>query len=305
MIELARWPKQISSDPVMPTVAKAKNVIVPPKVGDKYAQEFTTVAEWFNEPVDRWVGAKIWVNRSRAGLDGQGWTGTVKSVSSNNITVEGSARPSNEPWGLGEGTEYFLFDPLPEAVEATGGVDALFGLGEWWKNGNTLYVKTRDGQAPASSTTAGSHLIEAKRRHFAFIPFQRNRPGYTIQDFHLFACSITTDRAARDFRIADAQNITLSGLVVKYPSHQTDMTGNWQGQYYGWTGIVLSGRNNTIKDCDISLSATSALSFAGANNKMLNNRIHQTNYMCANSGAVNTGNVCQYPEIADNKICES
>jgi hypothetical protein len=308
MIDLARWPDQTSTDLVMPTNGVAEDVVIPPKSGGNYGSWIEIRDDQFNEPAARWVGAKIWVNLSRgnlSGLDGQGWTGTVHSIRGNVIRVENiSARPSNEAWGVGPGTEYFLFDPLPAAVEATGGVDALLGPGEWWKNGNTLYVKTRSGAAPASSAEATSNLIEAKRRYFAFWPAVGNRSGYTIENFHLFGCAITTDRnAISSRRIADeANNITLSGLTVKYPSHLISMAGNWQDEHYNFTGIVLSGRNNVLKDSDISLSATSAVSFSGANNKLLNNRIHETNYMCSNSGAVNTGFVCKDSEIAYNKI---
>jgi hypothetical protein len=307
MINLARWPDQTSTDLVKPTNGVAEDVIVAPKSGGNYGNWIEIKDNDFNDPAARWVGAKIWINLSRlgSGLDGQGWTGTVKAINGTTIRVEGvSARPSNEAWGFGKGTEYFMFDPLPAAVEATGGVDALLGPGEWWKNGNTLYVKTRSGAAPASDPAETSNLIEAKRRYFAFWPAAGNRSGYTIQDFNLFGCAITTDRnAISSRRIADeAHDITLSGLTVKYPSHLISMAGNWQDEHYNFTGIVLSGRNNVLKDSDISLSATSAISFSGANNKLLNNRIHETNYMCSNSGAVNTGFVCMDSEIAYNKI---
>jgi|GEM_PF-2111506 len=312
MIDLARWPKrdQSSSDLIMPPVAKAEAVTAS-------GTFFIIRDDQFNEPGRRWVGAKIWVNLARAGNDGQGWTGTVNSIQGNTITVDfGSApRLGNKPWGMGENMEYFLFDPTLEGVNAVpGGIDKVLGRGEWWKNENDLYVKTRTWQVPNNNPNpdgTGGIVIEAKRRHFAFIPSsQGNRSGYTIENFHLFACAITTDKDAftTEKRVANrviveaAYDITLSGLTVKYPTHQTNMRGNWQDQHYNWTGIVLSGRNNTIKNCDISLSATSAVSFVGFGNKMFNNQIHDTNYMCSNAGAVNTGFVCEDAEIAYNRI---
>jgi|GEM_PF-4835113 len=76
---------------------------------------------------------------------------------------------------------------------------------------------------------------------------------YTIKGFNLFACSITTDKDARTNRsiVEAARDITLDGLNVKYPSHQTEMTGNWQDRHSTWTGLVVSGRNNTIRNCVI------------------------------------------------------
>jgi hypothetical protein len=298
MIELARWPDQTSSDIIMPNNAKADAVTAS-------GNTFTITDAAFNEPAGRWVGAEVWVNLARLDLDGQGWTGgKVVATSGNTITVDfkGPPRLGYQAWSVGEGTEYFLFNPTPAGVNATGGVDALLSSGEWWKNGNTLYVKTRTGAAP-SATGTGSNVIEAKRRHFAFWA-STTRAGYTIKDFRLFGCAITTDKDATFNRgiVEAAHDITLSGLNVLYPSHQTDMSGNWQDQHYTWSGIVLSGRNNTIRNCSIRYSATSALSVQGFGAKVLNNQIQDANYMVSNSGAMNTGFVCRDADIGYNKI---
>ncbi len=297
MMQLARWPKQLSEDIVMPTNAIAENVTAS-------GNNFIIRDADFNEPASRWVGAKIWVNLSRNGFDGQGWTGTVTAVSSGAITVNFGEAPrlGNEPWGVGSNTEYFLFDPTPAGVNSTGGVNALLDNGEWWKNGNTLYVKTPDGAAPNILGT-GKNTIEAKRRHFAFWA-SITKSGYTIKGFNLFGCAITTDNNATNNRmiVEAAHDITIDGIIAKYVSHQTDMSGNWQDQHYNWSGIVLSGRNNVIKNCNIQFSATSALSISGFGNKALNNTIANTNYMCSNAGAFNTGFVCKDVEIANNTI---
>ncbi|CAA9225652.1 MAG: GH119 / CBM9 / CBM35 [uncultured Cytophagales bacterium] len=313
MIDLARWPRQTSDDLMLPANAVAEDV-----TGTLMGSTFTIRDDQFDEPAARWVGARIWVNtaRNNSGLDGNGWTGRVRSISGNLITVDGftfGVRPPNAPWGVGVGTEYFLFDPTPAGVSQAGttlaeveaGIDAVLKPGQWWKNGNTLYVKTLNEAAPATAATAPGNVIEAKRRHFAFWPETlRNHSGYTIENFDLFACAITTDRTFTTNRIIEeANNITLSGLTVKYVSHLIDQDGNdFLSKHYGFTGIVLSGRNNTLKDSDIMYSATSAVSFLGAQNKLLNNRIHETNYMCSNAGAVNTGFVCLDSEIAYNTI---
>lgn len=297
MIEWARWPDQTSADIVLPSNAKAENVTAS-------GNYFTITDNAFNEPAGRWDGAQIWVNLSMGGLDGMGWTGTVVSTSGNTITVDFREPPrlGNQAWRVGPGTEFFLFSPTSAGVAASGGVDALLSPGEWWKDGNTLYVKTRNGSAP-SATGTGTNVIEAKRRHFAFWS-STNRSGYTIKNFHLFAAAITTDKDAKTNRtiLSNVQNVTLDGLKVKYVSHQTVMSGNWQDEHQGWTGIVLSGRNHTIQNCDIQYSATTALTIQGYGNKVLHNRIHDTNYMVSNSGALNTGWVSEDSEIGYNRI---
>jgi chitodextrinase len=297
MIELARWPDQTSSDIVVPTVAKPDNVTA---AGDVVT--FTDAD--FNEPDGRWAGAQIWVNLSNGENDGQGWTGTVTStnLAAHTITFSFPApRLGNVPWGLTAGTEYFLFNPAAAGVNATGGPDALLSNGEWWKSGTTLYVKTPNGEAPGSAGAA-TNVIESKKRHFAFYP-SVPRAAYTIKGFNLFACAITTDNNASANRgsiLEEAHDIIIDGITARYVSHQTDCSGNWQKQHVSWTGFVLSGRNNTLKNSDIQFSATSALSVQGFGNKILNNTIANTNYLCSNAGAFNIE--CIDAEIADNTM---
>ncbi|TAH03468.1 MAG: hypothetical protein EAZ15_02885 [Sphingobacteriales bacterium] len=300
MIDLVRWPAQTATDIVMPTNANANDVTAN---GNFFIIEDTD----FNEPNGRWVGAQIWVNLSNLGYDGQGWTGVVTATNqaAHTITVDFGDPPrlGNQPWNVGENTEYFLFNPTLAGVNATGGINAVLKNGQWFKSGNTLYVKTPNGQAP-SATQIGTNVIEAKRRHFAFYALNL-RSGYTIKNFELFATSITTDFTPSNNRatiVDKANNITIDGIKAKYVSHQTDMSGNWQDQHYNWTGIVLRGRNNILRNCTIQYAATSAVSVSGFGNKVLNNTIYDTNYMCSNSGSLNTGFICKDAEIAFNTI---
>lgn len=310
MIELARWPDQTSSDIVMPTNAFAD------KASSSKAGELILTDADFNEPDGRWVGAKIWINLSRNGWDGQGFTAYVTATSAANHTItvafiDGLNNVpvlTNNPWGIGQNTEYYLFDPVKAGVEVTGGVNALLSNGEWWKDGSTLYVKTPNGNVP-SATGIGANVIEAKKRHFGFYSSTTNN-SYTIKGFDLFACAITTDLGVRAHEKSkesrgikeEAHDIMIDGITAKYISHQTDFSGNFQSQHYAWTGIVLSGRNNTLQNSDIQYSATSALSITGKGNKVLNNTIANTNYGCSNSGAINNGYLSQDADIGYNTI---
>lgn len=299
MIELARWPDQTSADIIMPTTAIVDAVTVS-------GTNFTFTDAAFSEPNGRWVGAQIWVNLSNHQNDGQGWTGTVTATNqaAHTITVNFGDTPrlGAQPWGLNNKTEYFLFNPTLDGVNTTGGVNALLSNGEWWKNGNTLYIKTPNGTAP-SELVSGTNVIEAKQRYFGFFA-TTTKANYTIKNFNLFACAIITDINAFTNRtiIEDAHDIVIDGIKAKYVSHQTNFAGNWQNQHYAWSGFVISGRNNIIRKCSLEFSATSALSVSGFGNKVLNNTITNTNYMCSNSGAVNTGFIAQDFEIANNTI---
>jgi uncharacterized protein YjdB len=311
MIELLRWPKQTSADIIMPTTGRAESVV---KTGDNYV---TLTDPKFNEGDGRWNGAKIWINLSRNGHDGQGWTGDVVSTSGNTITIDFRSEPrfGDRPWGFGPGQEYFLYDPTPKGV-AIASIDKMLGEGEWWKDTTTniVYVKTRDGQAP-STTGAGSRVIEAKKRHFGFWSSTEDKNSYTIRGFKFFACSFTTVPDAKVFIATEegkvpgkkkiAQNVTnvlLENLDFTYPSHQTEMRGNWQLEFAGYSGVVLNGINNTIQNCKIRFTATSALSIQGENIKVLNNEIESTNYFSANSGTINCGWWVRDAVIGHNKI---
>ena len=300
MIELCRWPNQLSSDMVMPTNAVAESASA--------SGTFLTITDnEFMEPDGRWVGAKIWINLSRNGYDGQGWTGIVTATSQANhtITVNFGSNPrlGDEPWGIGKNTEYFLFDPTIDGINATGGVDAVLSNGEWWKNNSTLFVKTPMGLKPFDGIT-GSEKIESKKRHFAFWA-SSPKAAYKIKGFNLFSCSITTDNnpwVNRNQILEAAHDIVIEDLKIDYISHQTDMTQNWQDQHYYGAGLVLRGRNNMVRNCTIQYSATAALHISGFGNRAMNNVIAHTNYMCSNAGAISTGFICLDAEIAYNEI---
>jgi len=304
MINQARWPNQTSTDLISPTDGVAASAT-------PSGNYFILKCDAFNEPDGRWTGADIWVNLSRKiGTDGQGWTGKVISTnqSAKTITVDFLEPPrfGRQPWSVGEGTEFFMFNPTKAGVDATGGVNTLLDNGEWWKDGSTIYVKTAGGLAPAETAT-GQNIVEAKRRDLAFTSSDpnSNRNSYTIKKLNLFACSISTDvlyKIRNNTVVEDAYDITIDGITAKYISHFTDQTRDWQAQYYGNTGIVLSGFNNVLKNATLQISAGPAVCILGKGNKLINNTINDANYTCTNAGAVCTNYICIDGEIAYNKI---
>lgn len=303
MIYLARWPKQTSLDMTYPSDAKADAVTAA-------GNNFTITDNDFNEPAARWIGADIWVNLSHNDADGQGWTGKVIAIAGKTITVNFRQEPilGNIPWGLGENTQYYLFNPTPAGVSATGGVSALLAKGEWYKAGNNLFVRTFNDLAP-NETTVGNNIVEAKRRTLAFHSSDpnTNRSSYTIKDFTIFACAIVTDEKYkvpnRNAEIAeDAHDIVIDGIKAKYISHFSDQTGNWQSQWSSNTGFVISGRNNIIKNCILQYAAGPIICVFGFGNKVLNNTILEANYTVTNSGALNTEAACFDCEIGFNNI---
>ena len=290
MMELVRWPNQTSSDLVHPTLALADSVTFSKSDPALSSNDLATFHEAdFTDNPARWVGAKIWVNLSRNGTDGQGQTGTVVSATAGSITVRGiDTRGGNGAWSIGEGTEFYLFQPRLTALENSGGIAAALDRGEWFidSGAQQIYVRTPSGQRPA----AGS--VEAKRRTYGF---NLDGDGYlTLRGIRLFATSLTTDNQAANRNaspggVAAASNILVDRMNAQYVSHFTDLTGNYQMQWQQKSGLILSGTNITFQNGEVRYSAGSGLSVFGRQNKVLNSVFRDLNFSVSEAGMVNFG----------------
>lgn len=311
MLNLTRWPHLTTKlngeyDRInAPENAKASSV-----TGTAGAYVFNK-ATLFNNAATAatWVGAQAWVNLSHNGFDGQGCSGTITNSSTTSFTISGCDGHgiTENPWGLGVNTEFYAFNPTSASVNANGGVTALLAEGEWWKDGNTLYVYLPGGAVP-SSTANGPNLVEAKARVYTISPTTAavTMSSTTIKGFKLFATSITTDNnAATRAATGPATSNVIDGLDVKYVTHFTDQSGDWQIGWSAQSGIIVSGSKNIIKNCKFQYSAASAISLLGTSNKVLNNDMLDMNYSVSEAGAINTGKwscISSNSEIAYNSI---
>ncbi|HEX8549191.1 MAG TPA: hypothetical protein VF691_19665, partial [Cytophagaceae bacterium] len=284
MILQLRWPKNVSTDIVMPTMAKADG-------GTKNSTaKTTTILDSDFKGGTEWVGAQIFINLAHHGFDGQGWVGTVTAASPGSITCDQPHSVGETVWAVGADTEYYLFNPKQGTITDEN-VDGRLGNGEWYKNGtgtsSTLYVKTGDGSQPNSTLTRN---VYAKRRYFGFAG-NGKASGYTVDGFNLFGCSVTTF-VNGDLNLTGdptgCTGVSFKNLNIKYISHQLQ-TGDYQLEHAGWTGLVLNGSDHRAENCTITYSATCAISIQGNRHKVLNNKIYNTNYMCSTAGAINTG----------------
>lgn len=76
------------------------------------------------------------------------------------IVVSGkiSGRIGDEPWGMGPNLEYYLFNPYEPAVAASGGIATYLKPNEWWKKGDTLFVRM-PAQNPPANTIGQNNLL--------------------------------------------------------------------------------------------------------------------------------------------------
>ncbi len=308
MIHLARWPKETSAHWVTkPTVAYVD-------AAENSGQGIIITENDFNEPKERWKNGMVWINLSN-GHDGNGWTGraTYISSSSKNIKIEQltgsssgvSAASGYQPWAVKRGSEYYLFNPAPEGVYATGGPQALLARGEWWKNGDSLFVRLPDGGKPAESII-GPNFVEVKKRIWAFIPAISDQMHHvTIKGLNLFAATITTDKDyLRGNTAVNSYDNVIDSISGKYIMHFINQGGHYGLQWKGRCGIILSGLNNTLKNSKIKYSAGSAVSAFGRGHKILNNAFYDVNYQVTEAGAINSGGVTNLydPEVAHNLL---
>ncbi|MBZ9685957.1 discoidin domain-containing protein [Clostridium estertheticum] len=198
-----------------------------------------------NKPDNYWVGATVIV---------KGWWSTQSAIvtSSKGSTVNFST--------LGWSDQYT--NPCAGAkYTICGKYDLLDRDREWYydKNTSTLYLRTPNGGDP------NTMVVEAKKRKYAFD--LTGRSYINIENVNILGSSITTN---------NANHCNIIGIKAQYLSH----TINLQTAYsYDDTGIDLSGSYNTIRDSQIIYSSGNGVVVRGNNNNVINNEIHETDYM--------------------------
>jgi hypothetical protein len=157
MVHLTRWPSNRGTL-TRPTDAK---VVRAADAGD--GKITFTVDESFNEPNGRWNGAQVWVNLS-LNQDGQGTNRHCRfnrqrsqynhRCGIDNRTFNDGKNNSDQAWGVGPGTELFIFNPTLAGMVATGGVEQTLDSGEWWYDeaNRQLYLKTSTAAHPRFTT---------------------------------------------------------------------------------------------------------------------------------------------------------
>ena len=299
MIQLARWPREKNEDLSHPYRAQIDSVESSADTGKKvpgpeYAiHRVTFIDPNFGEPDNRWAGAKFWVNNGNATdtQDGNGITGVVIATDriKHQITVEvdasgkiGDQFPDN--FQIGKNSEYYLFDPPTN--------DGLQDPNEWRrdKTHNRLYLRLPENADPKRLR------VEVKQRDWAFDLSERSY--ITVKGFRLFGCSVTTDRLSgngvgngggRKNSVAPAHHILLDSLNCEYVCHFTDQGGDLQTQWDQASGVIVSGSDCVIQNCDIAYSAGCGLVLIGERNKALNNIVHDVGYNATDGGGIGCG----------------
>lgn len=216
-------------------------------------------------------------------LPGPEWvveTGTITTATSSSFTF---TSPNGQ---LAEGVDFDsnLYVPRPGNPYFIWGKRVLLNAAnEWFLENNQLYLWAPNNANPNNRT------VEVKRRNYAFD--LTDRSYIVVAGFQIFAATITTGDVNKNAGEATAQNITLSDIHVRYPSHFTyinDEDGGW-GKGRRDTGILLYGRNHVLKNSTVAFSAGNGAIISGSNHKITNNIIHDVGYAVADGNALKAG----------------
>jgi len=249
----ARWPN--STDLSRPTCA-------PMDSGSAWTANTTGVIRdaSLTQPSGTWTNALVYM---RPGHKWYARTARVTSSSpgSLNFTIHSTGHLSYE--NIANGGDYCI----------TGTMAALDKAGEWYSNGSTLYL-----WAPASDNPA-SHLVEAKRRQYAFDI--SGRAHVVIQGLNVFAAAIKSD--------SGTYRCVIDGINANYVDHFFVINrGPYAQGNQDPTGIILDGNYNEIRNSKIAWSAGNGVTLQGSHNKVTNCLIHDVVYAGTDAGAVNT-----------------
>jgi hypothetical protein len=214
-------------------------------------------------------------------LPGPEWvveTGKITSSSSSSFTFTSPGgqlkeQPSFSPT---------LFAPRPGNPYFIWGKKVLLdSAGEWFAENGQLYLWTPQGDTP------NNHTVEVKRRAYAFD--LKDRSYIIVDGLQLFAATITTGDPQNP-NATTSSNITLQNIHVRYPSHFTFVeVNNIWGKGIPDTGIVLLGRNHTLRNSTVAFSAGNGVTLAGTSHRVTNNIIHDVNYAVTDTSAINAG----------------
>ncbi|MCM3127706.1 right-handed parallel beta-helix repeat-containing protein [Paenibacillus provencensis] len=146
-----------------------------------------------------------------------------------------------------------------------GKLELLDSPGEWYiDSSSNVYFWPPNGYNPTNSN------IEVKTRNSVFD--LRNTKNIILNGIQIFGGTIQTNTVT--------ENLSLLNVNIKYPNHYQYISNWWEIV----NGITFNGANTLIQDSIIGYVAGSGVKIVGANSRIINSVIHNTNYTGGNGG---------------------
>ena len=156
----------------------------------------------------------------------------------------------------------------------SGALGLLDEPGEWFYDGETLYLWAPDSETPQD--------VEVKVRNYAFDLSERSY--ITVKNIELFAATVTTSEASR--------GVVLDGINARYVSHYATLpdlpaeriepgTDNFGliGSHIHDSGIQLRGQDHTLTNSRVSFSAGNLVLLEGEGHEVSNSVLENSNYL--------------------------
>lgn len=147
---------------------------------------------------------------------------------------------------------------------------ALDYQNEWWFNSQTkeLFVQIPGGSAPANGTIS-------MRRRTVSIDLS-GRSYIHIRNLAVFGGAINMP--------GNTSHNLIYGVSSFYGNH---ILGVQKGFSANRQSVLLEGNNNTVERCEIAFGAANGIKVSGDNNKIINSRIHDFNYIGSYDAPIN------------------
>jgi len=193
---------------------------------------------------DFWKGAQLWIPSGEAYW---AFTSTITGYHAATHKLTFNSLPVSGLYNPVVGNKYFL-----------SGIKALLDIEkEWWFDSDTqlLYLWAPGGVDPSTQT------VEAKKRNYAFD--LSGRSYLDIIGIDIFGASMNTE--------ANTSHVKIQDMKAEYISHD-------QAAGPG-SPISIKGSNIEIRNSELAYSSSAILVVEGSDNRIINNYIHDGNYM--------------------------
>lgn len=251
-LQEARWPNDKDGNPMTPDGAKIEGGSTQSIISTKLPR------------LNGLEGAVVWALADRGWST---WTSTITSYQPEKNRVD--FQSYEKSWWVRE-----RHNPKKKKGEfyLVGALSLLDAPGEWYYDEEEeLYYLWAPGGADPNE-----HAVSVKQR---MLGIDLSESSW-IQITGIDLVGTTVDLTA-------ATHCTLKGMKLHHISHSRG--GRTQNKLGEKSGVHVTGHNNTIRDCEIAYSAGNGVTLLGRDNALINNWIHQVDYIGAYCAPVTLG----------------
>ncbi len=255
-MDLARWPDNTDGDPFTLDSKRSQG-------GSDYKTiNAFLLSDELPKKIKNWKDGVVFFFGDRPGSGWIAWKAEITSGTSKKINFKLDKNPE---W-------IRTFHPPKDGGDfyIEGLKDILDYKNEWWfdKNTKELFVYMDGGKMPANK--------QIKMRRRTLTVDLSNRSYIEVKNLAVLGGEIRMNNNSKNNRIY--------GVSSFYGNHTV---GIQKGFSAGKQSVLLEGANNIVEKCEIAFGAANGIKIGGNNNKILNSRIHDFNYLGSYDAPIN------------------